>query len=136
MNKASNNPKGHKKSKVEREMEKLSIQLQQKEIKPMEYAENFPMKVGKHPKAAVIQTALAGFKKKYGVKAYNEIQNDFDVMGVVRHFVVGYMTNLKDAHDALENIKGHKKAFALLVQRAFDESIRVYPWLDDEYYQY
>ncbi len=116
-------------------MKKLSIQLKNKEIKPMEYAENFPMKVGKHPKAAVIQTALAGFKKKYGVRAYKEIQNDFDVMDVVRHFVVGYMTNLKDAHDALENIKGHKKAFALLVQRAFDESIRVYPWLEGEYYQ-
>ncbi|EMN46825.1 hypothetical protein LEP1GSC086_1117 [Leptospira weilii str. LNT 1234] len=103
----------------------------------MEYAENFPMKVGRYSKAAVVGTAVAGYKKKYGVKAYKEIQDDFDaIINVVRHFVIGYMTNLKDAYEALEQVKGGKKAFGLLTQRAIDESLRVYPWLDDEYYQY
>ncbi|MDL5246385.1 hypothetical protein QRD38_11420 [Leptospira weilii] len=137
MNKASNNLKGHKKSKVEREMEKLSNQLQLKEIKPMEYAENFPMKVGRYSKATVVGTAVAGYKKKYGVKAYKEIQNDFDsIIRVVRFFVLSCLTNLGDGFDALKKIKGGNKASGLLLDRAIEECVRVYPWLDDEYYQY
>ncbi|WP_421832818.1 hypothetical protein [Leptospira santarosai] len=129
--------KNNRKSKLEKEMENLSRQLKQKEIKPMEFAANYPVKVGRHSKKDVVQTALAAFKKKNGAKAYNQIANDFDsVINVVRFFVIGYMTNLKVAYEALENVKGSKKAFGLLTQKAIDESLRVYPWLDDEYYQY
>ncbi|EMO39835.1 hypothetical protein LEP1GSC186_3482 [Leptospira noguchii serovar Autumnalis str. ZUN142] len=129
--------KNNRKSKLEKEMENLSRQLKEKEIKPMEFAENFPVKVVRYSKKDVVQTAVAAYKKKYGAKAFNEIADDFDsVINVVRHFVIGYMTNLKDAYDALENVKGNKKAFGLLTQKAIDESLRVYPWLEDEYYLY
>ncbi|EKR90697.1 hypothetical protein LEP1GSC163_4324 [Leptospira santarosai str. CBC379] len=137
MNKQTMGSKNNRKSKLEKEMENLSKQLKQKEIKPMEFAENFPVKVGRYSKKDVVQTAVAAYKKKYGARAYNEIADDFDaVINVVRIFVIGYMTNLKNAYDALEDVKGSKKAFGLLTKKAIDESVRVYPWLEDEYYQY
>ncbi|MDI7219253.1 hypothetical protein QMN07_17350 [Leptospira santarosai] len=137
MNKRTLEPKNNRKSKLEKEMENLSKQLKQKEIKPMEFAEHYPVKVGRFSKKNVVRTAVAAYKEKYGTRAYNEIVNDIDaVTAVVRHFVVGYMTNIGNAYDALENVKGNNKAFELLTQKALDESLRVYPWLDDDFFLY
>lgn len=129
-------PKAKKKSKLEVDIEKISLLLKNKEISSMEFAMNFPMKVPKYSKKMVVQTAVSAFREKYGEKRFEEIQGDFDaIIGVVRHFVIGYMTTLMEAHEALENVKGRDKAFSLLTKRALEESLRVYPWLDDEYYQ-
>lgn len=73
----------------------------------------------------------------YGVKEYKEIQTDFGVdITVFRQYVLMILSNLRDGFEALENIKGGKNAFKLLVERVTNESVRVYPWLNDEYYLY
>ncbi|EMO20687.1 hypothetical protein LEP1GSC168_3591 [Leptospira santarosai str. HAI134] len=46
------------------------------------------------------------------------------------------LSNVRDGFEALENIKGGKNAFKLFVERVTNESVRVYPWLEDEYYLY
>ncbi|EMF81260.1 hypothetical protein LEP1GSC188_1883 [Leptospira weilii serovar Topaz str. LT2116] len=136
MKKASAKIKGNKKSKVERKMEKLSNQLQQQEIKPMEYAENFPIKVDRYSQADVIETAIAEYTKEYSLKEFIELVSDSDAsIKVVRFFVLSCLTNLLDGFETLKNNKGGKKAFGLLHRRAIDESRRVYPWLYHKYYQ-
>ncbi|EKT85301.2 hypothetical protein LSS_18269 [Leptospira santarosai serovar Shermani str. LT 821] len=118
-------------------MENLSRQLKQKEIKPIEFAENFPVKVVKYSNENVAQLAVATFIMQYGVKEFKEIQTDFGVdIRVFRQFVLTVLSNLRAGIEALENIKGGKNAFKLLVERATNECVRVYPWLDDKYYQY
>ncbi|WP_061250470.1 hypothetical protein [Leptospira interrogans] len=135
MNKASNKPKVNRKSKLEKEMEKLSKQLEQKEIKPIEFAENFPVKVDRHSQADVIETAIAEYAKEYSLKEFIELLSDSDAsIKVVKFFVLSCLTNLGDGFEVLKNNKGGKKAFGLLLQRGINESRRVYPWLD-KYYQ-
>ncbi|WP_061243751.1 hypothetical protein [Leptospira interrogans] len=129
-------PKANRKSKLEKEMEKLSMQLQQKEIKPMEFAENFPAKVDSYSQADVIETAIAEYTKGYSLKEFIELLSDSDAsIKVVRFFVLSCLTNLGDGFEVLKNIRGGKKAFKLLIHRVINESNRVYPWLDEEYYQ-
>ncbi|WP_016754356.1 hypothetical protein [Leptospira santarosai] len=124
-----------KKSKLDKEMEKLSKQLQQKEIKPMEYAEKFPLKVYRYSQTEVVQAAAEAFKKDFGSKAYKELMNDFDeLIKVARGFVIESLSNYLSGLIMLYNNKAGKKATGFLYQRVIDELKRVYPWLDDEYY--
>lgn len=128
--------KNSRKSKLKKEMENLSKQLKQKEIKPMKFAENFPVKVVKISKAKVVQSAFAEYKKQFGAKEFIKIQKDFEAeIGVVRLFVLGNLSNLGDGFEALKDIKGGMKAFNLLGLRVTYESIRVYPWLIDQFYR-
>ncbi|EQA45438.1 hypothetical protein LEP1GSC050_4118 [Leptospira broomii serovar Hurstbridge str. 5399] len=125
-------PKVKKKSKVEMKIDELSLQLKSKEISPMEFAEKFPIKVEKMPKEELIPIAVTVYKETHGEKKYKKIQNDFDaIIGIVREFVLMYMTTLREGY---QFIKKNDKAFALLTQRAADESMRVYPWLSENYY--
>ncbi|EKR64295.1 hypothetical protein LEP1GSC036_2558 [Leptospira weilii str. 2006001853] len=136
MNKASN-IKSNKKSKVEREMEKLSNQLQQKEIKPMEYAKKFPMKIDMRPQKDVIREALSAHRNYFDLKAYEKNKQDIDIASnAIGNFVIARLSNLKAGYEALKNIEGGKEAFKWLLQRAINESKRAYPWLDGEYYHY
>lgn len=124
--------KNNRKSKLEKEMENLSKQLKQKEIKPMEFAEKFPVKVGRLSKEDVVQAALVAYILQYGAKEYKKILKDFDAFTeVVRLFVLEYLSNLGDGFEMLKDIKGGMKAFDLLGRRTAYESIRVYPWLFD-----
>ncbi|EMN52465.1 MULTISPECIES: hypothetical protein [Leptospira] len=135
MNKSTRKPKDNRKSKLEKEMKKLSIQLKNKEIKPMEFAENFPVKVDRYSHADVVQTVIAKYTKEYGEEESIKMLSSSDASArVVKLFVIEYLSNLMDGFEALKNIRGGKKAFGLLYQRAIDESRRVYPWLD-KYYQ-
>ncbi|EKO59073.1 hypothetical protein LEP1GSC082_0250 [Leptospira kirschneri str. H2] len=126
----------HAEGKLEKEMEKLSKQLEQKEIKPIEFAENFPVKVDSYSQADVIETAIAEYTREYSLKEFIELVSDSDAsIKVVRFFVLSCLTNLLDGFETLKNNKGGKKAFGLLHRRAIDESRRVYPWLYHKYYQ-
>ncbi|WP_016761545.1 hypothetical protein [Leptospira kirschneri] len=126
----------HAEGKLEKEMEKLSKQLEQKEIKPIEFAENFPVKVDSYSQADVIETAIAEYTREYSLKEFIELLSDSDAsIKVVRFFVLSCLTNLGDGFEALKNIRGGEKAFKLLIHRVINESNRVYPWLDEEYYQ-
>nr|WP_282968873.1 hypothetical protein [Leptospira santarosai] len=137
MNKLTMGPKNSRKSKLEKEMENLSRQLKQKEIKPIEFAENYPVKVVRYSKEKVAKLAVATFIMQYGVKEYKEFQTDFGVdIAVFRQYVLMILSNVRDGFEALENIKGGKNAFKLFVERVTNESFRVYPWLEDEYYLY
>ncbi len=129
--------KNNRKSKLEKEMENLSNQLKQKEIKPIEFAESFPVKVDRLSKEDVVTAAVVDYIMHYGATEYEEIQNDFDAkIKVVRLFVIDYLSNLSTGFEALKNIKSGKKAFKLLLDRTINESRKVYPWLDDEYSLY
>lgn len=124
--------KNNRKSKLEREMDNLSNQLKQKEINPIEFAENFPVKVVRYSKTNVVQAALVAYVLQYGAKEYKEILKDFDAFTeVVRLFVLEYLSNLGEGFEVLKDIKGGMKAFDLLGRRTAYESIRVYPWLID-----
>lgn len=127
--------KNNRKSKLEKEMENLSKQLKQKEIKPMEFAENFPVKIDRLSKEDVVSEAVVDYIMDYGVKEYKEIQNDFDAeIKIVRLYVIDYLSNLSVGFEALRSIKSGKRAFKLLRDRAISESRKVYPWLNDEHY--
>nr|WP_033110178.1 hypothetical protein [Leptospira interrogans] len=118
-------------------MEKLFNQLQQKEIKPMEYAKKFPMKIDIRSQHYVLREALSAHRIYFGILSYEKMKYDIDVASnAIGNFVIARLSNLEVGHEALKNIEGGKKAFKLLLQRAIDESKRVYPWLEGEYYQY
>ncbi|MDI7175276.1 hypothetical protein [Leptospira santarosai] len=135
MDKQTMGSKNNRKSKLEKEMENLSKQLKQKEIKPMEFAENFPVKIDRLSKEDVVSGAVVDYIMDYGVKEYKEIQNDFDAeIKIVRLYVIDYLSNLSVGFEALRSIKSGKRASKLLRDRAISESRKVYPWLDDEYY--
>ncbi|EQA72853.1 hypothetical protein [Leptospira noguchii] len=136
MNKQTMGSKNNRKSKLEKEMENLSKQLKQKEIKPMEFAENFPVKIVRNSKANVVQAALAEYKKQFGAKEYKEMQKDIYARSeVVCLFVLNNLSNLRDGLEALKDSKGGMKAFNLLGRRVTYESIRVYPWLIEQFYR-
>ncbi len=127
----------NKKSKVERQMEKLFNKLQQRKIKPMEYAKKFPMKIDMRPQRDVIREALSAHRNYFDLKAYEKNKQDIDIASnAIGNFVIARLSNLKAGHEALKNIEGGKEAFKWLLQRAIDESKRTYPWLDGEYYHY
>lgn len=127
----------NKKSKVERQMEKLFNKLQQRKIKPMEYAKKFPMKVDMRPRKDLIREALSAHRIYFGMIGYEKMKYDIDVASnAIGNFVIACLSNLEVGYEALKNIEGGKQAFKLLLQRAIDESKRVYPWLEGEYYQY
>ncbi|WP_032919425.1 hypothetical protein [Leptospira santarosai] len=84
-----------------------------------------------------LSVAVATFIMQYGVKEYKEFQTDFGVdIAVFKQYVLMILSNVRDGFEALENIKGGKNAFKLFVERVTNESVRVYPWLEDEYYLY
>ncbi|EMO51717.1 hypothetical protein [Leptospira noguchii] len=133
MDKQTMGPKNNRKSKLEKEMDNLSRQLKQKEIKPMEFAENFPVKVVRYSKADVVLSALAGYKEYFGAKEYKIIQNNsYLALEVVRDYVLMFLSNLEDGIEALTKNKSGKKALGLLIQRAANESMRIYPWLSED----
>lgn len=122
------------KIKVVNEMANLAFRLHQGKINPEQFAVSFPLKVDRFPREIITQTAFEAYKEQFGDEGYKEIQNDFNIaMNVIRIFVFCSLTNFDYGFGVLKNIEDGKgeKALKLLIWRAVDECIKVYPWLND-----
>lgn len=76
MNKRVKGPNNNKKSKLEKEMENLSRQLKQKEIKPIEFAENYPVKVEAISKIPEQQNSTSKSDKAIEIKIMIFVTNN------------------------------------------------------------
>lgn len=120
-----------RKSLLEIETEKLSLELNNKEIYPREFAERFPIVIDRLPKEEIISNAVSKYKRVYGEAEFNKIQNDSDsIANIVRKFVLSEMSNF---YNGYKRISKNEKALDILRDRAADDLMRLYPWLVEGY---
>lgn len=110
------------------------MKLANKEITSMEFAESCPVLVERVSMKRLINEAIDRYKYLQGYIKYEKALEDADqIMEIARSYALECLTSLKDGFYRLKGERGYKKAFALLVDRAVQETLKVYPWLAEGY---
>ncbi|EMM72811.1 hypothetical protein M9Y82_17085 [Leptospira weilii] len=101
------------------------------------YGESCKIKIKKISIARLEKQAKDIFKITFGSKSFQDlVKNPNALQSIVLNYIREHLTTFSIDPNEFYGKVGYKKGYEILFNRVRDEAFKIYPWLDDEYYQY